>query len=268
MLYNMRCAGKGKNKAFRSNLPLAPRHSFLRIIRMSRFISFLVGLALLPLCVAVTLSLLDILRSLSASSDTIFSPATIWLLAGYLIWLGVWFVLPPPVRTYVMAHELTHALWGLMFGARVRNLRVSDKGGSVSLSKTNLLITLAPYFFPFYTMVVIVLHWVVGLFVHPIPLPFLWLFLVGFTWGFHLCFTVQSLMTHQPDIHEYGRLFSYTIIYLFNLAGICLWIVCTTSASLLTLAGILSARALLVYGGLIDWAGRFIQWGAGWIRKR
>ena len=47
-------------------------------------------------------------------------------------------------------------MWGLLFGARPSDVRVSASGGSVRLSKSNLLITLAPYFFPFYTFVVIV----------------------------------------------------------------------------------------------------------------
>lgn len=215
-----------------------------------RFLRFLAGLALLPLCAAVTRTLLALLRGLSAGSDALVSPETLWLAAGFALWLAVWLALPQPVRAYVMAHELTHALWGLLFGARVRGLRVSGQGGSVRLSKTNLLITLAPYFFPFYTVLVILLRWGIGLFVHPVPAPLLWLGLVGFTWGLHLCFTVQSLLTRQPDIQTYGHLFSYAVIYLFNLAGICLWVVCTTSATLAALAAILAPQVAHAYGGL------------------
>jgi hypothetical protein len=38
-------------------------------------------------------------------------------------------------------------------------------------------------------------------------------------------------LTSQPDIQEYGRLFSYSLIYLLNVAGIALWIVCSMSVS-------------------------------------
>ena len=40
------------------------------------------------------------------------------------------------------------------------------------------------------------------------------------------------LVQHQPDIEVYGKLFSYVIIYLFNILGLCLWIVIISSPTL------------------------------------
>jgi hypothetical protein len=164
----------------------------------------------------------------------------------------MWFLLPQPVKAYVIAHELTHALWAWLFGGTAHDLRFSDHGGSVRLSKSNVWITLAPYFFPLYTILVIAVRLVAGLFVDPLPLPFLWLFLVGFTWAFHVTFTVQSLMITQPDIQEYGRVFSYALIYLFNLAGVGLWVVCTTSATLADFATSLIVHAVSAYASVSD----------------
>lgn len=197
---------------------------------LPRLLRLTTGLLLLPVCVAVTMTLLDTLRGV-ADNSVLLSPQTLWLCAGFFLWLAMWFLLPQPIQAYVMAHELTHALWGLLFGARVHDLSVSSRGGSVRVSRSNLLITLAPYFFPFYTVAVILLRLALGLFIKPVPYPLLWLFLVGLTWGFHVCFTVQSLMIRQPDIQEHGRVFSWVLIYIFNLAGVGLWVVCTTKAA-------------------------------------
>jgi hypothetical protein len=218
---------------------------------MLRLLRFIAGIALLPLCVAVTMALLDTLRTIP-SSGSLISPETLWLLTGYFLWLGMWFFLPRPVKAYVVAHELTHALWGLLCGARVSNLRVSGSGGSVQVSKTNVVITLAPYFFPLYTILVILVRFILGCVVHPVPYPMLWLFLVGLTWGFHVTFTVQSLLISQPDIQEYGRLFSYALIYLFNLTGVGLWVVCTTSATFGSFAAVLTTHTAAVYASVYD----------------
>lgn len=225
---------------------------------MFRTLRLILGALLVPFCVAVTLALLDVLRH-TQTTGTLLSPQTVWLLTGYFLWLGMWFFLPQPVKTYVVAHELTHALWGLLFGGRIRRLRVSERGGSVHLSKSNLLITLAPYFFPFYTILVILVRSLFGLFAAEVPYPLVWLFFVGLTWGFHVTFTIQSLMTTQPDIQEYGRLFSYAVIYLMNLLGVGLWVVCTTSATLGDLCEQLIIHSVDVYASVYDELGTRIR---------
>jgi hypothetical protein len=93
------------------------------------------------------------------------------------------------------------------------------------LSKDNFLIALAPYFFPFYTGLVIALWYGVGFFYDLSRWEAWWLVLVGVTWGFHVTFTVYMLSQKQSDVLENGRLFSYVIIYLTNLFFVALWIV-------------------------------------------
>ena len=153
-----------------------------------------------------TLALLDAVNVASSVSSG-FSIETIALASGYALWLVIWFFLPRPARSYILAHELTHARWGLLFGAKVNKLKVSHSGGSVSLSKTNLWIILAPYFFPFYTFIVIALWVVAGLCIRPVPFKPLWFFLIGFTWSFHACFTLHpALRTGRPSYHANHQL--------------------------------------------------------------
>lgn len=190
------------------------------------------GILLIPLCVAVTRTVSALVLMAQPPGDWIIPPTALAIGGGYFLWLFCFFTMPRPVRTYVLAHELTHALWAAMMGARVSRLKVTSTGGSVTVSKNNFLITLAPYFFPLYTALVILAYGIAVFFVQVEDYYLLWLGLVGFTWGFHFTFTVTTLLQRQSDIEEYGHVFSYAVIYLFNVAGIALWTVFVSSPTL------------------------------------
>jgi len=215
---------------------------------MNRVARFVAALLLLPLCAAVTRAMLDMVF-ISSTAASPLAPPALALAGGAAAWLAVFFFLPHPMRAYILGHELTHAVWGLAFGARVSGLSVRSSGGSVRLTRTNTLITLAPYFFPFYTMLLVAIRLALGLFLDPAPYHLLWLFLIGLSWCFHLTFTINSLLIRQPDIAVCGRLFSYALIYLLNLAGVGLWIVCTTAASGTDFADALTRRTRAAYAG-------------------
>ena len=201
---------------------------------MLRFARFVAAVFAFPFNWALCLTFVDAIYLSSGDSRVFFSAESIALLSGLIVFLAVWKLLPDLTRIYVLGHELTHALWGLAFGAKVSNLKVRSTGGSVTLTKSNVWITLAPYFFPFWTMIVVLLALAVRGIIYlanpeaSFPVPWLWMFAVGFTWCFHACFTIRSLMQTQSDIQEYGRVFSWTLILACNTAGILLWIVCTT----------------------------------------
>jgi len=196
-----------------------------------RFLRFLIGIAFIPPCWVVTRVVMSLTQHAHMGTDHLIPPSTLALGGGFLAWLAVFYLLPPPVRTYVLAHELTHAIWATLMGARVSKIKVKKQSGYVALSKSNFLIALAPYFFPFYTMIVIAAYGVSTMYLDVGRFYLVWLVLVGFTWGFHFTFTITTLMQHQTDIHQYGRLFSYTVIYLANVAGICIWIAAVSSAT-------------------------------------
>jgi hypothetical protein len=221
--------------------------------RNVRLLKLLLGIALLPAAFAITGTLVDLLTSLPSSHGGI--PADFWWVGGgFVFWLVLWFALPRPARTYVLAHELTHAIWGLAWGARVSKLRVRGDGGSVNLSKTNVWITLAPYFFPLYTMIVIAVHIVVRLFFPSTAYyePF-WLALIGLTWGFHVTFTMAVLLQRQPDVQEHGRIFSWTLIYLLNIAGLIVGILAVTRGGWFRCIGSFGDHLLAAYGAAFHW---------------
>jgi hypothetical protein len=173
-------------------------------------------------------------------------------LGGVAAFSLCWIAVPHPVRAYVLGHELTHAIWGLMFGARPSDLRVGQNGGSVKLTKSNLLITLAPYFFPFYTFLVVVAALITYAFLRPLPCLPLWMFLIGFTWAFHLLFTIETLTRRQPDIKLYGRMFSWVFIFLANAFIVMAFLAMTTPLTFGGLFNSLWQRTFSAYAAVVD----------------
>jgi hypothetical protein len=201
-----------------------------------KILRILLGIGLLPVAWAVTQTVYRLTDPVRPEALCAVAPEHWALAAGLAFWFFLYATVPRPMRSYVLAHELTHALWGWMMGSRVSRLKIGRESGSVTLSKSNIWITLAPYFFPFYTMCLIVLYGVLSLFVDQRPYTAFWLGAIGFTWGFHATFTVRTLLQRQSDVLAYGRLLSYTLIYTLNLLGIGLWIIAVTPATLEDLA--------------------------------
>ena len=216
---------------------------------MANFLRLLIGVALLPLCWAFGRTFIDALIC-AAGAENAFSAETCSLLGGMAAFALAWATIPHPVRAYVLGHELTHALWGLLFGARPSDVRVSESGGSVKLTKSNMVITLAPYFFPFYSFIVILVALVTYAFLRPLPFLPLWMFAIGFTWAFHVLFTLETLSHRQPDVKLYGRIFSWAVIFLVNLAIVLVWLAVTTPFSFSSLYVSLAERITSAYLGV------------------
>lgn len=179
---------------------------------MPKWVKFIIAILLLPICVGAARTLWLVLR-VCGSVDTTWVP----LGAGAACWVIIFLMLPKPMWIYVFGHELTHALWTWLFGGEVKKMKVSSKGGHVVISKTNFLIALAPYFFPLYSILVIVIYGVAGLFCDVTPYH-RWLYgLIGATWAFHSTFTLWMIPKGQSDLSYHGTFFSLVVIYLMNL---------------------------------------------------
>ena len=216
---------------------------------MANFLRMILGVVLLPMCWGVVRTFCDSVMAAAGESGGI-TAESIALVGGMAAFALCWMAVSHPVKTYVLGHELTHALWGLLFGAIPSKLRVSTAGGSVNLTKSNMIITLAPYFFPFYTFLVIVVALITSAFIRPLPCLPLWMFAVGFTWAFHALFTLETLAQRQPDVKLYGRIFSWVFIFLANVALILLFLASTTSLTFAQLGGFLVHRVIDAYVGV------------------
>ena len=178
---------------------------------MPKWIKFLIAVLLLPACAGAAMALSKVLHA-CGGADTTWVP----LLGGAACWLVIFIFLPKPMWVYVFGHELTHALWTWLFGGEVKKMKVRSSGGHVVISKTNFLIALAPYFFPLYVVLVVVVF-ALGNLIWNWHSYLIWFHLcVGAAYAFHVSLTMQVLQTRQSDITSQGYLFSAVVIFLGN----------------------------------------------------
>jgi len=204
-----------------------------------KWCKLIIAILLLPVCAGAAQALLMVLRA-SGGADTTWVPA----LAGAACWVVIYLLLPKPMWIYVFGHELTHALWTWLQGGKVKKFKASARGGHVVVTRSNFIVALAPYFFPLYAVLVVVLflagHWAWN-WRHYL----VWFhLLLGAAYSFHVTLTWHILKSRQSDITEQGYLFSAVIIFLGNVAvllvgipllatkvavqnALCWWLECT-----------------------------------------
>ena len=113
---------------------------------IEKLIRTLVGIILLPLAVGFAVEFYGILKTIGFGLGIHRN-----LVYGFLSYIPLHIFLHKPIMTYVFAHEFTHALWALPFGGRLRDFRAGESGGHAVVTKSNVLVVLAPYFFPLFS---------------------------------------------------------------------------------------------------------------------
>jgi hypothetical protein len=179
---------------------------------MPKWVKLIAGILLLPICLGTAEAVWTALSN-AGGMTVVWMP----MLAGAACWVVVFLLLPKPMWVYVFGHELTHAVWTWLFGGSVRSFKARSSGGHVITTKTNFLIALAPYFFPLYAVLVVVVFVIGDLLWHwgRSYLPWFHL-LLGAAYAFHVTLTYEILKTRQTDITGQGWLFSAVIIFLGN----------------------------------------------------
>lgn len=149
-------------------------------------------------------------------------------------WIAYFLLVSRPLRSYFLAHELSHLLAAWLCGVRAGRLSVHSTGGSVEVARSSIWIALAPYYIPFYALLLLLLHFLAQLFWDP-ALWIRWLPLaLGITWCFHVSFTLYALSVRQSDIDPYGRIGAYSLILMGNLIWLCLGLMLVNPSPLST----------------------------------
>ncbi len=178
---------------------------------LDKITKFFWGLILIPLTAASCFHLPTLFFGNGAQWDSltfIFLGAAV-----YFVFEGLF---SRPMRTYVFGHELTHALASMAVGGQVHSFHVSQKGGSVTLSKSNFFVALAPYCVPLYTLMALLAYFIVRTQYPQTQVRWAALALTGATLAFHGSLTLFAIRQEQPDIKKTGTFFSLVFILLMN----------------------------------------------------
>ena len=186
-----------------------------------RPLAWMVAVALLPACWGAALAFGKNLPAAFLADGGSYMPAPeSWAFIAGACAYAVWHRLRPPEFLYAFVHEFTHMAFALLTGKKVRSFEVNQGSGKVGLSGTNPLITLAPYFFPLPTIVVLILgallDWTFGY----QEIRWAAAFLAGLTLCLHVLMTLRALGASQPDIARGGRIFSWVFIFFLGLVFI------------------------------------------------
>lgn len=179
---------------------------------MRRALLLILALLGMPLMFALGLAFLRLIASLinsgafGSADQLAFLGGAIGMIVAYFLVGKKWIV------TYVFAHELTHAIAGLMCFARISSFHVSSSGGYVQLSKSNLFITLAPYCVPLYLLFAVLIQ--VFCAFNSVVMSAIF----GILTLFHVLYTAESIFSvAQPDFRDGGFIFSYWWVFSCNL---------------------------------------------------
>jgi hypothetical protein len=184
-------------------------------------IRFLIAILLLPWVVGFALQLPSLAKDIFVRPVPLF-PFALGLGSYALVWFfmirkkrdtGVW---------DTFEHELTHAIFCVLLFKKVHAFHAgaeADQDGRLGYIShegatgfRETLITLAPYFFPTYTVFLFLIRLLVAE-------SYLWYFdiVVGASFSYHLISTWQEFGFHQQDIKSQTPFFSVSFILLANI---------------------------------------------------
>ena len=117
----------------------------------------------------------------------------------------------------VLGHEFTHSLFAFLTFHKVKKVEVKadDTGGSMQFEgQGNWLIVAAPYFFPFFCVVYIIVVSIVMLF---LKIGFLHNLMLGYFVGYYIDTVFSQLHNEQTDLKKLGALFCLMFLPAANL---------------------------------------------------
>ncbi len=135
---------------------------------------------------------------------------------GAAAFIIIFFFFGPPLRSYIIAHELTHVIFALITGVKVKEISFKKERSYVKTSDVNVFISLGPYFLPLYSYITFGIYRLIKVFYSiPVGAGLTFYFIGGAAYSYHLAATVYYLRYDQPDLKRYGYFFSIVFLVLW-----------------------------------------------------
>ena len=186
---------------------------------MQTFFYFLISLPLYLLSILAIRSFSGL--NYSAGESSVFTA----LLIGFLSGITVFIFISRFTKFYIFGHELAHWIFAKLFLRETKSFEVGKDGGAVHVQNPNIWISLAPYFYPTFTII-----WIPAWFAFKyFEKDFAWsthIFfgILAFTWAYHVILTFHALRNEQSDLKRYGKPLSLSLIIFLNLFMIYLFL--------------------------------------------
>ncbi len=175
-------------------------------------VKYIIGTLLLPaLLITIYVTLYQLSRVFTENVQVLG-----YFMLGFFSYILFQKIFKKPMYLYVFGHEITHAIAGLISGFKIKRVFISSKNGNVILNNINLFTALSPYCFPFYTILILICFKIISLFTSLIFPPEIQIFLIGFSYAFHIVLTLYALIQNQPDLKIAGKYLSLILIMLLN----------------------------------------------------
>ncbi|MBQ8436349.1 MAG: M50 family metallopeptidase [Alphaproteobacteria bacterium] len=186
---------------------------------MNKLIDRFIELFKWPLAVYMLLSLPACIQFIRAYR---YSGADVFLLAGFIFFFFCRTMMDSNMKQSmeVVAHELTHTIFAMLTLHKVKSIRVNpdDSGGAMAFEgKGNWLITIAPYFFPLFGVIVML---GITVYLRVAPATNLLGGILGFFIGYHLDTVASQIHDKQTDLTDVSYKFCVMFLPAANLMAI------------------------------------------------
>lgn len=177
-----------------------------------KIIIFLFSIGITPLSVSFFINIPELFSHYTTVTYELLASSV-----GFILFFIFFFLFGPPVKSYIIEHELSHVLFALLSGVKVKHMSLRREGGYIKTEKVNIIIALAPYSLPLYTIFIIGVHKILSYFISVDLLSVPLYFFFGMSLSFHIIATIHYLQIEQPDLKRYGYFSSLVFIFSWSI---------------------------------------------------